>query len=69
MIKHVLAICMAVMLTGCADRDLMPILPDAVQVGTPLTVFATTTREMEPDGTFGFGRSEAHPHSSSKGVR
>jgi esterase/lipase superfamily enzyme len=58
MIKHVLAICMAVLLTGCADRDLMPILPDAVQVGTPLTVFATTTREMEPDGTFGFGRSD-----------
>jgi len=56
--KCVLAIGMAILLAACADRDLMPILPEAVKIGTPHTIFATTTRAMEPDGTFGFGRSD-----------
>ncbi|WP_254868465.1 alpha/beta hydrolase [Phaeobacter sp. HF9A] len=53
-----LVLCSAFVLVACADRDLMPIVPDAVHVGTPLNIFATTTRAQEPDGTYGFHRSE-----------
>ena len=56
--RTVLAFCAAIVLAACADRDLMPIVPNAVSIGTPFTVFATTTREEEPDGTLGFGRSD-----------
>ncbi|KJZ26188.1 alpha/beta hydrolase [Tritonibacter mobilis] len=56
--KSVLALCVSLLLAACADRDLMPIVPEAVNIGTPYTVFSTTTREQEADGTFGFRRSE-----------
>ncbi len=48
-------------LVACADRNQMPIVPDATEVGTPQTIFATTTRAIEDDGSYGFRRaSELH---------
>ena len=34
--KSVLALCVSLLLAACADRDLMPIVPEAVNIGTPL---------------------------------
>ncbi|TNJ45515.1 alpha/beta hydrolase [Phaeobacter sp. B1627] len=54
---HIFSAVTILFLAACADRDMMPIVPTALSVGTAQTVFATTTRAEEPDGTFGFQRS------------
>lgn len=51
-----LVLCFA--MAGCADRNQMPVLPEAQAIGTPHTVFIATNREQTEDGTFGPGRSE-----------
>lgn len=53
----ILAAWLTLLLMGCADRNQMPIVPEALAVGTPHTVFATTTRRRMPDGSFGSGRA------------
>lgn len=45
-------------LSACTDRSHTPVVPDALEVGTPFTVFAATTRAKNPDGSFGYGRSD-----------
>ncbi|PCH69976.1 MAG: hypothetical protein COC12_08870 [Rhodobacteraceae bacterium] len=45
-------------LSACADRSYTPVMPEALNVGTPVTIFAGTTRAQNPDGSFGFDRSE-----------
>lgn len=45
-------------LTSCADRNYSPIVPSALEVGTPKTIFAATTRVKEQDGSFAHRRSE-----------
>ncbi|TLP65631.1 alpha/beta fold hydrolase [Parasedimentitalea maritima] len=45
-------------LTACTDRSYTPVMPEALLVGTPKTIFAATIREPEPDGSFGPGRSD-----------
>ncbi|MFT7594473.1 MAG: esterase/lipase superfamily enzyme [Paracoccaceae bacterium] len=45
-------------LTACADRSFTPTVPDALQVGTPFTLFTATTRAKNPDGSYGYERSE-----------
>lgn len=45
-------------LVGCVDRSVVEIVPEAVDIGTPQTVFAATTRESETNGNFGADRSE-----------
>jgi esterase/lipase superfamily enzyme len=42
---------------GCSDRTDAPIVPAALNIGTNETVFVGTTRQQEPDGTFGISRS------------
>ncbi|WP_081894714.1 alpha/beta hydrolase [Ruegeria halocynthiae] len=44
------------MLTACVDRSISQTVPAALNVGTPETVYATTTRAREPDGSYRFGR-------------
>ena len=56
--KRIFSAVTILFLSACADRDKMPILPSALSVGTAQTVFATTTRAQDPDGTFGFRRSD-----------
>lgn len=54
-----LAALFLVMLTvsACVDRSFTPTVPKALDIGTPYTVFAATTRAREADGTYGFDRS------------
>lgn len=47
-----------VSISACADRSFTPTVPEALAVGTAFTVFAATSREPEPNGNFGFERSE-----------
>ncbi|KPD14471.1 alpha/beta hydrolase [Phaeobacter sp. 11ANDIMAR09] len=43
---------------GCTDRSLSPVTPEALNVGTPKTIFVATNRAELPDGSFGPARSE-----------
>ena len=45
-------------LTACADRSFTPTVPEALAVGTPFTLFTATTRAKDPDGSYGYHRSE-----------
>ncbi|MFW8633915.1 alpha/beta hydrolase [Cribrihabitans pelagius] len=45
------------LLAGCTGRPVSPTVPEALDIGTPRTVFAATTRAEQPDRTFGPGRS------------
>jgi len=46
------------LVTGCADRSYTPLVPEALEIGSPFTVFAATTRAKDPDGSYGYHRSE-----------
>ncbi|WP_245706526.1 alpha/beta hydrolase [Ruegeria marina] len=46
------------LLAGCTDRSFTPVTPEALEIGSPATVFAATTREQEQDGSFGPERTE-----------
>ncbi|MCL6283505.1 alpha/beta fold hydrolase [Ruegeria sp. 2012CJ41-6] len=48
----------AIVLTACVDRSVNPIVPEALEVGAPYTVFVASSRAREPDGTYGFRRSD-----------
>lgn len=45
-------------LAACTDRSFTPVVPSALDIGTPFTVFTATTRAQRPDGTYGYERSE-----------
>ncbi|GAB5438727.1 alpha/beta hydrolase [Falsiruegeria mediterranea] len=45
-------------LATCTDRSYSPVVPSALDVGTPKTVFAATSRGKEADGSFAHRRSE-----------
>lgn len=45
-------------LGACTDRSFSPVTPSALSIGEPVRIFAATTRRENPDGTFGFDRSE-----------
>ncbi|MBE1286043.1 MAG: alpha/beta fold hydrolase [Rhodobacteraceae bacterium] len=47
-------------LSACADRSVVEVVPEALTIGTPQTVFAATTRALTPEGTFGGDRSVEH---------
>ena len=51
-------ICLVVAVSACARRDFTPTTPDALNVGTPQTIFAATTRARDSEGRFGYRRSE-----------
>ena len=56
---RVVGVLLAVMLlSGCANRSYTPVVPEALDIGSPFTVFAATTREKTADGGFGYNRSE-----------
>lgn len=46
-------------LTGCADREQMPVLSEALSVGTAFPIYASTTRRQSDSGVYGYGRSDA----------
>lgn len=45
-------------LSACTDRSYTPTIPEALEVGSGFTLFAATTRAKDPDGSFGYERSE-----------
>lgn len=45
-------------LATCTDRSYSPVVPSALDVGTPKTVFAATSRAREADGSFAHRRSQ-----------
>ncbi|WP_171097378.1 alpha/beta fold hydrolase [Ruegeria sp. HKCCD7255] len=59
MFRSLLALLTCATLTACVDRSVTETLPEALRFGTPATVFASTTRAREPDGSYGFRRAEA----------
>lgn len=46
-----------ILVAGCTDRSFTPTVPQALEVGTPRTVFAATNREPQPNGNYGSERS------------
>ncbi|MDA7963781.1 alpha/beta fold hydrolase [Ruegeria sp.] len=59
MLRYLILCLTCLSLTACVDRSVSETLPEALRVGTPATVFATTTRAREPDGSYGSRRAEA----------
>ncbi|MFA3920076.1 alpha/beta hydrolase [Ruegeria hyattellae] len=49
----------AIVLTACVDRSVNPVVPEALEVGSPYTVFVASSRAKEADGTYGFRRSDS----------
>ncbi len=45
-------------LSACVDRSVTEMVPDALSVGVPETVFAATTRAREADGSYGYRRGQ-----------
>ncbi|MBO9412228.1 MULTISPECIES: alpha/beta fold hydrolase [unclassified Ruegeria] len=58
MLRYLLIILTATSLTACVDRTVSKTVPSALSVGTAETIFATTTRAREVDGSYGFKRGE-----------
>lgn len=48
--------------SACTDRSFTPVLPEAKTVGINKTIFVGSTRGEEPNGTFGFARSDRLHH-------
>ncbi|MGR3677194.1 MAG: alpha/beta hydrolase [Paracoccaceae bacterium] len=44
-------------LAGCVDRSFTPVTPEALEVGTPVTLFGATSREPDEHNSFGPNRS------------
>ncbi|SLN42878.1 alpha/beta hydrolase [Ruegeria meonggei] len=58
MLRYVYLILTAVSLTACVDRTISETVPTALNVGSPETVYATTTRARELDGSYGYRRGD-----------
>lgn len=58
MLRYLIILIASLHLTACVDRTVTETVPSALDVGTPITVFASTTRAREPDGSYGFRRGE-----------
>lgn len=57
-IHRALCILGLVILTACAPRGAVTLMPEAAQIGSVENIFIGTTRSPKPDGSFGGGRSE-----------
>lgn len=55
---RILLTCAALILVGCTSRDTTPVTPQALEIGTPFTVFAATNRAQDPDGSYGYHRAD-----------
>ncbi|WP_052265380.1 alpha/beta fold hydrolase [Ruegeria sp. ANG-R] len=58
MLRYLIIIANLFLLTACVDRSVTEIMPNALKVGTPATIFAATTRAREPDGSYGSRRAD-----------
>ena len=58
MLRYLILLFVSLSLGACVDRTVTEIVPAAAAVGSPETVFASTTRARETDGSYGFRRGE-----------
>ncbi|WP_170771313.1 alpha/beta hydrolase [Ruegeria lacuscaerulensis] len=58
MLRYISIFLIASLLTACVDRTISETVPSALDVGTPQTIYATTTRAREADGSYGFKRGD-----------
>lgn len=49
-------------LVACGDRSSTPVVPEAANIGKPITVFAGSSRLPEANGSFGYQRSDKLRH-------
>nr|WP_237212542.1 alpha/beta fold hydrolase [Ruegeria lacuscaerulensis] len=56
--RYLIILFVSLSLGACVDRTVSEIVPSALNVGTPETIFASTTRAREADGNYGFRRGE-----------
>ncbi len=54
---RLLAIVLPIFIASCADREILVVKPDAVNVGTARQIFVATNRDMRADGAFNLQRS------------
>ena len=47
---------------ACGDRSFTPVVPEAVEIGKPINIFAASSRLPEDNGSFGYQRSERLRH-------
>ncbi|WP_424832125.1 alpha/beta hydrolase [Ruegeria sp.] len=58
MLRPFIALFAVVTLGACVDRSVSVTLPSALEVGTPKTVYAATTRGRNSDGTYNASRGD-----------
>ncbi|NOE19221.1 alpha/beta fold hydrolase [Ruegeria atlantica] len=58
MLRYFVILFISLSLSACVDRTVSEVVPGAVNIGTPETIFASTTRAREADGSYGFRRGE-----------
>lgn len=54
---RLLALVLPIFIASCADREILVVKPDAVNVGTARHIFVATNRDMRADGAFDLQRS------------
>ncbi|RBW55098.1 alpha/beta hydrolase [Ruegeria sp. A3M17] len=59
MLRYLIILFLSFSLSACADRTVTEVVPTAVNVGTPETIFVSTTRAREANGYYGFRRGES----------
>ncbi len=55
--RFIAVFCMVALLGSCTDRSYTPITPQALDIGTPFTVFTATNRAKQADGSYGYERT------------
>ena len=56
--RFIFVILTVLTVAACTDRSFTPVVPEALAIGTPYTIYAATTRAKQPDGSYGYDRSE-----------
>lgn len=59
MLRYLTILLVSLSVSACVDRTISETVPTALNVGTPETVFVSTTRAREADGSYGFRRGES----------
>ncbi|WP_170334328.1 alpha/beta hydrolase [Ruegeria arenilitoris] len=66
MLRYFIVLIASLSVTACVDRTITETVPSALTVGTPKTVFASTSRAREVDGSYGFRRGETLQYLETK---
>ncbi|WP_170426338.1 alpha/beta hydrolase [Ruegeria arenilitoris] len=58
MLRYFIILFVSISLSACADRTVSEVVPSAATIGTPETIFVSTSRAREANGYYGFRRGE-----------